>query len=220
MGNSTWKFHIKLTFLKRIFRKNDYPKNFIDNCFKKFLHNIHFVKENVPAAEKKHFSLVLLYLEVISLQTRTKLQQALKVVLSCCKLELAFKCQTKLSNSFQLKDPIAKDLLSGVVCKLQCGLCNYSYYGECIRHLDIRSGEYKAVSPLTGRKVKPVINSAVLDHSLHCNYLSSFDNFSILYHENKKFLFEIKESVLIMRDKSSLNRNLNSTPSHPFEKVS
>ena len=206
--------------MKRIFRKNDYPKNFIDNCFKKFLHNIHFVKENVPAAEKKHFSLVLLYLEVISLQTRTKLQQALKVVLSCCKLELAFKCQTKLSNSFQLKDPIAKDLLSGVVCKLQCGLCNYSYYGECIRHLDIRSGEYKAVSPLTGRKVKPVINSAVLDHSLHCNYLSSFDNFSILYHENKKFLFEIKESVLIMRDKSSLNRNLNSTPSHLFEKVS
>ena len=138
----------------------------------------------------------------------TKLQQALKGALSCCKLELAFKCQTKLSNSFQLKDPLAKDLLSGVVCKLQCGVCNYSYYGECIRHLDIRSGEYKAVSPLTGKKLKPVINSAVLDHSLHCNYLSSFDNFSIWGHKNKKFLFETKESVLIIRDKSSINRSL------------
>ena len=208
MDNYTWKFHTELTFLKRIFPKNDYPKSFIDNCFKTFLHNIHFVKENVPAAEKKHFSLVLLNLEVISLQTRTKLQQALKGALSCCKLELAFKYQTKLSNSFQLKDPLAKDLLSGVVCKLQCGVCNYSYYGECIRYLDIRSGEYKAVSPLTGKKLKPVINSAVLDHSLHCNYLSSFDNFSIWGHKNKKFLFETKESVLIIRDKSSINRSL------------
>ena len=45
---------------------------------------------------------------------------------------------------------------------------------------------------------------------LHCNYLTSFDNF--LAHENEKFLSEIKESFLIMRDKSSLNRNISSAP--------
>ena len=46
--------------------------------------------------------------------------------------------------------------------------------------LDIRSGEHIGVSPLTGKKVKPINNSAVRDHLLHCNHLPSFDNFSIL----------------------------------------
>ena len=133
-----------------------------------------------------------------SLQTRTKLQQSIKGVSNCCKLEIGFKCQTKLSNSFQFKDPISKDLISEVDCKFQCGLCDVSYYGQTIRHLDIRSGEHIGVSLLTGKKVKLINNSAVRDHLLHCNYLPSFDNFSILVHENKKFLLEIKESLLLL----------------------
>ena len=172
-----------------IFRKNGYPENFIDKYFKKFLDNIHLLKEKVPTVIRNRLLLVLPYLGVISLQTRTKLQQAIKGVLNCCKLEIAFKCQTKLSNSFRFKDPIPKDLISGVVYKFQCGLCNESYYGESIRHLDIRSGEHIGVSPFTGKKVKPIENSAVRDHLLHFNYSLSFDNFSILAHENKKKAF-------------------------------
>ena len=81
-----------------------------------------------------------------------------------------------------------------------------------IRHLsDIRSGEYIGVSPLTGKKVKPINNSSVCDHLLHSNYLPSFDNFSIMAQENNKFLLEIKESLLIVRVKPSLNRNISST---------
>ena len=94
--SSNWLY--KLTFLKGIFRKNGYPENFIDKCFKKFLNNVHVVKENVPTVEKKRLLLVLPYLGIISLQTRTKLQQALKGVLNCCKLEIVFKCQARLSN--------------------------------------------------------------------------------------------------------------------------
>ena len=218
---SDWtKFHAELTFLKKMFCKNGYSESFIDKCFKKFLDNIHLVKEKVPTVERKRLLLVLPYLGVISLQTRTKLQQALKGVLNCCKLEIVFKCQTKLSNSFRFKDPISKDLISGVVYKFQCGLCNESYYSESIRHLDIRSGEHIGVSPLTGKKVKPVNDSAVRDHLPHCNYLPSFDNFSILAHENRKLLLQIKESRLIMRDKRSLNRNISSAPLYLFDKVS
>ena len=80
---------------------------------------------------------------------------------------------------------------------------------------DIRSREHIGVLPLTGRKVKPSNNSAICDHLLHCNFSPSFDNFSILTHENKKDLLKIKESPLIMRDKPSLNRNINSAPSIP-----
>ena len=56
--------------------------------------------------------LVLPYLGIISLQTRTK---ALKSDLNCCKLKIVFKCQTRLSHSFRYKDPIPKDLISGVI---------------------------------------------------------------------------------------------------------
>ena len=112
---SDWtQFHAELTLLKKTFRKNGYPENFIDKSFKKFLDHIHLVKEKVPTVERKPLLLALPYLGVMSLQTRTKLQQALKGVLNCCKLEIAFKCQSKLSNIFRFKDPMPKDLIPGV----------------------------------------------------------------------------------------------------------
>ena len=168
---------------------------------------------------EKGLLVVLPYLGVISLQTTTKLQQAFKGVLNYCKLEIAVKYQTKFSNSFRSKDPIPKDLIPGVVYKCPCGLYSESCYGESIRHLDIRYMEHICLSPLTGKKVKPINNSSVRDHLLLCDYLPSFENFSILAHENKKFLLEIKESLLIMKDKPSLNRNISSAPLYLFDKV-
>ena len=50
---SNWtQFHTELIFLKGIFQKNGYSKNFLYKCFKKFLNNIHLVKENIPTVEK------------------------------------------------------------------------------------------------------------------------------------------------------------------------
>ena len=90
---SNWtQFHTKFSFLKGIFQKNGYPENFIDKCFKKFLNNIHLIKENIPTVEKKRLLLVLP--GIISLQTWTKLQQALKGVLNYWKLESFLKCQS------------------------------------------------------------------------------------------------------------------------------
>ena len=188
--------------------------------YPKFLNNVHLVKENVPTVEKKRLLLVLPFLGTTSLQTRTKLRKELTGVLNCWKLEVVSKCQTRLSNSFLYKDPIPKDLISGDVYKFQCGLYNESYYGESIRHLDIRSGKHIGLSPLTGKKVIPSNNSDISDRFLHCNFLASFNNFRVLAHENKKYLLEIKETLLIMRDKPSLNRNINSAPLYLFDKVS
>ena len=55
--SSNWtQFHTELTFLKGIFRKNGYPENFIDKCFKKFLNNIHLVKEKRTNSREKTFA--------------------------------------------------------------------------------------------------------------------------------------------------------------------
>ena len=64
------------------------------------------------------------------------------------------------------------------------------------------AGEYIGVSSITGEKVAPSINSAVCDYLY--SFVPFFDIFSIAVYENKKCLLEIKENLLIMRNKSSL----------------
>ena len=157
---------------------------------------------------KKPLFLVLPYLGLLSLQTRTKLRKSLKGILNCCKLQIVFKSQNKLTNAFRFKDRIPKELTSGVVYKFQCGLCNESYYDECVRRLNVRIGEDIGISPLTKKKVKPK-GGAVSDHLLLCNNSPSFENFSVLTKENRK----------LMRDKPSLNRNIRSAPLFLFDRV-
>ena len=121
-------FHQQLILSREIFLKNGYQENFIDKSFKFFFNRIHILKEKVPTVDKKPLRLILRYLGTISLQTRTKLQNSIKWVLNCYKLQVIFKSQNKLCNKLHLEDPVLQILTSGVVYKFQCGLCNESYY--------------------------------------------------------------------------------------------
>ena len=151
--------------------------NFSDRCFKLFLNRIHILKEKVPTVQKKPLRLDLPYLGTISLKTRTKLQKSIKRVLNCCKLQVIFKSQNKLYNNFCFKDAVPQILTSGVVYNFQCRLCNESYYGECVRHLAVRNGEHIGIS-------QPRKDSVVCHHLLNCNYSPTFEDFSVLCHEN------------------------------------
>ena len=212
------KFHLELVKLTDVFKNNGYPENFINNCFKVFLDNKYRIQEKVISVPKKTLFLVLPYLAPLALQTRTKSRKSLKGILNCCKLQIEFKSQNKLAKAFRFEDRISKELTSGVVYKFQCGLCNESYYVECVRHLNVRNGEHIGITPLTRKKIKPK-GSAVSNHSLLCNHTPFFENFNVLTKENKKFLLELNESVLIMRDKPSLNKNIRSAPLYLFDKV-
>ena len=59
------------------------------------------------------------------------------------------------------------------------------------------------------KQAKPK-KSFAADHLLFCNHSASYDDISILKRENRNFLLELKESLLILRDKPSLNRNITS----------
>ena len=80
-----------------------------------------------------------------------------------------------------------------MLCKFQCGLCNGSYYGECVRHLTVRSGELIGISPSLNKRVQSRKDSP------------AFEDFSVLCQENKKYFLELKESLLKLRDKPSMN---------------
>ena len=87
-----------------------------------------------------------------------------------------------------------------------------------MRHLNVRIDEHIRISPLTRKRVTPK-NISAADHLLLCNHSASYDDFSILTRENKKFLRELKESLLIVRDKPSLNSNITSAPFYLFGKA-
>ena len=129
-----------------------------------------------------------------------------------------FNKKTRLGKNFHFKDQIPKNLTFGVVYKFQCELCNESYYRECMRHLNVRIGEHIGILSLIRKQVKPK-NSSVANHLLLCNHSASYDDFSILTRQNKTFLLELKESLLIIRDKQSLNRNITSTQLYLFDRA-
>ena len=68
-----------LIFYNKIFRWNCI--DFINKYFKKFMDNIHVVKETILTVRKKLLVLVFLYLGSIYLQTRIKLKKSLKNIL-------------------------------------------------------------------------------------------------------------------------------------------
>ena len=136
--------------------------------------------------------------------------KSFKGILNCSKLQIVFKSQRKLASVFRFKDRLPYDLVSGVVYKYTCGSCKSSYYGEMDRPLKVRSREHIGISPLTMKKIKPSKESAICDHLLICNNVPSFDEFSILAHGNNRFVLEIKESLLIKRDKPVSNKNISS----------
>ena len=126
-----------------------------------------------------------------------------------------FKNKTRLGNNFRLKDQIPKDLTSDDVYKFQCGLCNESYHGKYVRHLNVTTNEHIGALPLPKKQVKPK-KMSVADHLPFRNHPASYDNFRNLTRENKTILLELNESLLIMRDKPSLNRNITSAPLYLF----
>ena len=130
----------------------------------------------------RNLVLVLRYLGLLLLQTGTKLRNSIKGILNCCKLQIVFKIKNNLSDAFRFKDHIPKELTSGVIYKFQCRFCNQSYYGECVRHLNVRAVEHIAISLLMKKKVKPK-GSAINVHLCLCNLPQSFDSFQMINKE-------------------------------------
>ena len=95
-------------------------------------------------------------------------------------------------------------LRSNVVYKFSCGRCNATYYGETCWHLSIRIGKNSGVLPLTGKKSKSKMSTAVKCHKLFCDHIVSIDDFKILTTSDSDFHVKVKESLLISHDEPIL----------------
>ena len=93
-----------------------------------------------------------------------------------------------------------------IVYKFSYGRYSASYYGETCRYLKVRVG-FSGVSSLTAKKSKSKTTTAVKDHMLFGDHVVFLKDFKMLASSNSEFHTEIKESLLILRDKPELNRN-------------
>ena len=131
-------------------------------------------------------------------------------------LPFVFKTQARLRDYFPFKDRVPQPLRSSVVYRFVCAGCNASYIGKTLRHLNVRAGEHIGISSLTGKPIKSK-QSAVSDHLRVCDsHNACFDDFDVLASANNNFELELKESLLIHRDKPSLNLNIASRPLYLF----
>ena len=118
---------------------------------------------------------------------------------------------------FNFKDVVNTKLSSHIVYKFMCSYCNTTYYGQTQRHFFVRGSEQLGITPLTGKYVKMPKKSAIFDHMLLDGHKASFDNFSILLKESTAFKLQLKESLLVSRDKQVLNKNIYSFPLELFD---
>ena len=89
--------------------------------------------------------------------------------------------------------------------KFQSGRFDAFYYGETDRHLKVRSGDHMGISPWTFKTVNQSLESSIRDYVLICNSDPSGTN---------TYLVEIKESLLIKRDKPILYKRISFVSLH------
>ena len=81
-----------------------------------------------------------------------------------------------------------------------------------------KNWEHIEISPLNKKKVKPK-GSAVSHHLFLCNHSPSFENFSVITKENKKYVLKLKKRLPIIKDKPSLIRNIRFGPLYLSNRV-
>ena len=75
----------------------------------------------------------------------------------------------------------------------QCNRCNSSYYGETESQLKVRSGEHIEISPLTFKNTEPSKGIRYVIIIYHVIQTLSFDESTILAHENKSIYLKLKK---------------------------
>ena len=203
-------FHLEVEKLREILKKNSYPSSIIELSIRTFLNRLYVPKQVHLTGTKKELLIILPFLGTMSSNSKQKLQTSIRNSSPQCNIKVTLKSTNHFPSFFHFKDLIPKELRSHLVYKLSYNSCNAISSGKTARHLNIESVEHISFSSLTGNRVS-CESSPISDHLLsHEHINSSFNDVSILCCENNAFKLSSRESVLIKRDSSELNRNVSS----------
>ena len=80
--------HREIETLKPIFKHNNYPKKFVNQCIKKFLNKLFIKKDRNSMVPKRELTFASPYLGTLSLDLRTRLRRTIERDLPYCKLKV------------------------------------------------------------------------------------------------------------------------------------
>ena len=168
----------------------------------------------LESEEKNPLTVALPYLGEASLRLRNGIKRSLKKHLPDCKFRFVFKSGAPLASMFKYKDQLASDLCSKLIYQFSCSTCHVDYIGCTIRHLRTRVSEHMGISARTGepRGTHPSDATAVRQHCLDTGHPISNEDFKVLYNPSQRSLLYISETILIQRNKPSLNDTVGSYP--------
>ena len=108
---------------------------------------------------------------------------------------------------------------SKVVYKFKCTICDDVYIDETKRHLLIRQYEHLGKSILTEKPSKYNDKDATVirKHGHQNNHQADSSCFTLIGNASNDFHLKLKESLLILKFKLSLNKAKESMPSYLFD---
>ena len=101
-------FHPGIEILKSVFKHNNYPQNFVNQCIKKFLNKLCIKKDFNFMVPKRKLTFVLPYLGTLSLDLRTRLRRAIERDLPYCERKVIFRSKCGLNTLFRFNDLLEK----------------------------------------------------------------------------------------------------------------
>ena len=128
-----------------------------------------------------------------------------------CKLRI-FRSACRFGNLFRFKYSLERKIFSGIVYCNTCSKCKFIHYGKTFGHVFTRACEHILRWHWTWQK--NLLKTLKIWHHLTtcCNLTPLQILANLIFQRLMKLL--IKESLLIKRDKSVLNRKIKSVPLH------
>ena len=203
-------FHNEIERIKSFLTKNNYPMFLIDRVLKRSLDRKYNARPKRATVPKKPLIFCLPFLGHYSLQLKRNLSRLLDKAYPHIEVKFVFLTTNQIGNFFQFKDRVPTLCCSSVIYKFQCASCSASYFGKTSLHLAVRSREHLSVN----KQGKPIVGSfsSVKDHINRTGHAGSLDDFNIIAKASREFDILIFESLLIARDRPSLNSQESSIP--------
>ena len=197
-------FLSEVSNLKTIFLKNNYPKEFFENVYKRFKEKQALSAVRDLDREVSGITFKVPFIGEASFKFSKQVTNLIKTKYNISVLPV--NTTSKVEDYFSLKSVTPRSLRSNVVYKFSCLQdANLTYIGQSKRHLITRVGKHTSLG-----KIGP--QSEIKNHIYDCQECHSVkitcENFEILKSHRDSFAAKISEALCIRRSKPRLNKKL------------
>ena len=164
-------------------------------------------KKVKDSSTEKEIMISFEFLGKTSLEVKRQLIEIFRTCSKDIKLNVVFKSSVRVSNAFRFKDQIPKCLNSMLLYKFTCNTCNSVYIRKTKRHYLVRQFEHLGLSVFTNKALRYSDKdvTAIRKHCHHQNHVNCTDNFKIMGNSVNNYFLQLKESLLILKLRPTLN---------------